>query len=302
MGKGGHNSMPSLSLLTKRLLLLAAVAVALTAAYSATSLLQRHGAGPSLAWAAAEPRVNVEAREVTVGAARVADVAINDAVVIKIRRGTADKSAYQVAAVIAGRLSSAVDRGYGPTDIVTGRHEGQWAVLAGNELIAVADAYHASVNNSTPRGLADTWAKNIRRQLLEAGVESRHAPAGPGGGPLPDDAWYEEHYGDKWVPIVSIPDGIRIGAARTNGPKTDLRKVVAVGQFETPWEDFLEIDIYIPLSTRTPGKFLDRVQGVGVTALADFDLTWDDKPSRSKKGWSIFKRPKRKKSHGWWYR
>jgi hypothetical protein len=93
------------------------------------------------------------------------------------------------------------------------------------------------------------------------------------------------------VPILSVPDGIRIGAARVNGPKDNLRLVQGVAQIETPWQDTLEIDIYVPISTKRPGKFLSRVQGVGVTALADFDLTDDGKPKQSEKKYSIFDQP-----------
>jgi len=114
-----------------------------------------------------------------------------------------------------------------------------------------------------------------------------------------DDRWYAEQYGDKWVPILSVPDGIRIGGARVNGPKHDLSRVQAVAQIETPWENTLEIDIYVPISTKGPSDFLNRVQGVGVTALADFDLTDDGKPRRSAKSYSIFDPPKgRGKSRG----
>ena len=283
----------------KRLVLVAVVAVALTGLFSAGSLLQRGHPQPSLAWAADNPKVQIEARQVTVGRTPVADVLINDVIVVKIRRGMENKTPYQVASVVADRLNRAVERGYGPTDIAADRVDGEWGVFAGSDLLVVADSYHAQVNNSTPRTLAEDWAQNIRRELTAAGVESRRPPAAPSGGQEYGDAWYEENYGDKWVPIISIPDGVRIGAARVNGPRWDLHKVIAVGQFETPWEDFLEIDIYVPLSTRTPGKFLDRVQGVGVTALADFDLTWEGRPSNSRKGWSIFKRPKRNRNFPW---
>lgn len=247
--------------------------------------------------------VDISARRVVLGQTEVADVLINEVTVIKIRRGRGGRTAYQDASAIAERLRARVDEGYGPRDITAEHREGQAVVVAGEHVIATVDEYHADINNSTPIGLANTWADNIAGALSDAGVESTIEPPPPTGPEaLHDDAWYEENYRDKWVPILSIPDGIRIGAARVNGASSDVRRVVAVAQLETPWEDFLEIDIYVPISTKTPGQFLDRVQGVGVTALADFDLTWEGRARPSKKGWSIFKRPKRKKSHprfGW---
>ena len=240
-------------------------------------------------------KVVITAQRVPLGTAEVADVLINGTAVIKIRRGQGNQTAYQVASTIVERLRKRVEEGYGPRDMRGEQRDGQAVVVAGEHVLATVDQYHAQVNNSTPIALARTWADNISGALSAAGVESSIRPQPPAGPEAArNDAWYAEHYRDKWVPILSIPDGIRIGAARVNGAVSDVKRVVAVAQLETPWEDFLEIDIYVPITTKTPGKFLDRVQGVGVTALADFNLTWEGKPSKGTKAWSIFKRPKRK--------
>ncbi|MFQ6098150.1 MAG: hypothetical protein ACE5O2_10530 [Armatimonadota bacterium] len=237
------------------------------------------------------PQVEVRADRTRVDEDWVGDVLINDIVVVRLRRGWGKDDAYDAARKVAARIHKAVKDGYGPASIRAGRYEGDPAVMAGDRLIVLADNYHAELNGSTREGLAERWAGNIAAALADAGVEDTR----PGGDEPYDDAWYREHYKDKWVPILSVPDGIRIGAARVNGPVDDVNRTKAVAQIETPWRNFLEIDIYVPLSTTDPGKFLSRVQGVGVTALADFDLTSDGKPKKSYRKGSIFDRPKREK-------
>ncbi|MFP4250784.1 MAG: hypothetical protein ACLFU7_14075, partial [Armatimonadota bacterium] len=79
----------------------------------------------------------------------------------------------------------------------------------------------------------------------------------------------EEAYGSKIVPIVSVGDEPAIGGARVNGPESKLDDVVACTQLETSFQDFVEIDIYVPVRTRGG---LDRVQQVGVTGLGDLRL------------------------------
>ncbi|MGD8238296.1 MAG: hypothetical protein PVH68_07090 [Armatimonadota bacterium] len=249
-----------------------------------------------------EPELSIEAERTQIGDNTVGDVLIDDRIVIRVWKGIDGQSPFDRSKAIAKRIRDSVEDGYGPTDLAVGEQKNRTALLAGDKLIAYVDPYHAQLNNSTEDNLARIWGANIAEALEAAGVESTRPvaepePVGPGPGPGPgpveqyDDAWYQERYGDKWVPILSVPDGIRIGAARVNGPKNDLRLVQAVAQIETPWHDTLEIDIYVPISTKRPGKFLSRVQGVGVTALADYDLTDDGKPKKSKKNYSIFDPP-----------
>jgi hypothetical protein len=262
---------------------------------------------------AGAPEVSIEGERTEIGGNVVGDVVINGRLVIRIWQGIDGQGAFERAKAIAKRIRDNVKAGYGPDNLAAGEHQGRTAILMGDKLVAYVDPYHADLNSSTPDNLARVWALNIADALDAAGVESTRppepavnevVPAGPGAQPVEqyDDNWYQENYGDKWVPILSIPDGIRIGAARVNGPKHDLRLVQAVAQIETPWQDTLEIDIYVPISTKKPGEFLSRVQGVGVTALADYDLTDDGKPKNNNKNYSIFDPPrgkaKPKKSKG----
>ena len=231
---------------------------------------------------AAEPELSIEAERTQIGDNTVGDVLINNRLVIRIWQGIDGQNAFDVAQDIAKRIRDSVKAGDGPENLAVGQHNSRTAVLMDERLIAYVDPYHAALNHSTEDNLARVWGANIAEALDAAGVKSTRPPAAqaaeaPGTAPKPveqyDEAWYKERYGDKWVPILSVPDGIRIGAARVNGPKDDLRLVQAVAQIETPWKDTLEIDIYVPISTKRPGKTLSRVQGVGVTAIGDFDLT-----------------------------
>ena len=81
-----------------------------------------------------------------------------------------------------------------------------------------------------------------------------------------------EPYDDKYVPVVSLLEGTRLGVARVNGPRSRLALTQAVAQFSIRFMDFFDIDIYIPISTRAPGQRLARVPGVGVTGLGDIRL------------------------------
>ena len=67
-------------------------------------------------------------------------------------------------------------------------------------------------------------------------------------------------------------EGVKLGVARVNGPTSQVHLAQAVAQLETHWKDFLEIDVYIPISTKVPGKTIDRVKGVGVTGLGDIEI------------------------------
>jgi hypothetical protein len=81
-----------------------------------------------------------------------------------------------------------------------------------------------------------------------------------------------EPYEDKIVPIVSLGSGKRIGGALVNGPETAVRQVQAVVQIEARLLSYFQVQLYVPISTQVPGRTLDRVQGVAVTAVGDLKL------------------------------
>ena len=76
----------------------------------------------------------------------------------------------------------------------------------------------------------------------------------------------------KVVPIVSIGNGTRIGAAQVGGVTKDaLDRVKAVGQLEGEFNR-IRAQALIPIDSENPLQQFKRVQGVGVTAIIDVKL------------------------------
>ena len=73
----------------------------------------------------------------------------------------------------------------------------------------------------------------------------------------------------KVVPIISLGNGARVGAAQVGG---NLRRAVdqtkAVAQLETTFQG-IRATILIPVDSINPVRQFRRVQGVGVTAIID---------------------------------
>ena len=73
----------------------------------------------------------------------------------------------------------------------------------------------------------------------------------------------------KVVPIISLGNGTRVGAAQVGG---NLRRAVdqtkAVSQLETTFQG-IRATILIPVDSINPVRQFRRVQGVGVTAIID---------------------------------
>lgn len=76
----------------------------------------------------------------------------------------------------------------------------------------------------------------------------------------------------KVVPIVSLGNGARIGAAQVGGvSKAAVDKTQAVAQLETDFKG-IRIKILIPVDSVNPIKQFKRVQGIGVTAMIDVKI------------------------------
>lgn len=78
----------------------------------------------------------------------------------------------------------------------------------------------------------------------------------------------------KVVPILSIGDSGFIGAVQVTGPEKAVDKVQAVAQLEGRFKlvGGIRIRALVPVSTKTPSKGLERVPGVGVSAIVDVKL------------------------------
>ncbi len=81
----------------------------------------------------------------------------------------------------------------------------------------------------------------------------------------------DTEYATKVVPILSLGKGGYIGAVQVVGPKAQVDKVKAVGQLEFGFSDFARIKGLIPIDKLDVSN-VNRVQGVGVSAVIDFKL------------------------------
>jgi hypothetical protein len=207
----------------------------------------------------------------------VGEVLIDGEVVIRMRTEAGGFSAPERAMIIAQRIQNWLSEPYSPYDLAVreGRY-GAAELRAHGDLIVDVNPQEANALGSTAMGLANAWRANIQMALgvepapgtpvVDGGTGDTGTPAAgdDGGRQAP-----EISYGSKIVPILSVGGNTAIGGARVNGPDFKLDDVVACTQLEMRFQDFLEIDIYVPVKTRGG---LDRVQQVGVTGLGDLEL------------------------------
>lgn len=233
------------------------------------------GVGSAVA-VAEEGMPAVADRANTIDGNTVGEVLINGQVVIRMRTSAGGFTAPERAMIIAQRIQDWVAGQYSPYDLAVreGAYDGAELRAAGDLIVDVNPA-EASALGSTSMGLAEAWKANIQIAL---GVEP--APAvgtqivGDGGtgtsatgGTTPPPP--PVRYDDKIVPILSVGGSTAIGMARVNGPEDMVRNVVACTQLELTFRKVLEIDVYVPVTTKGG---LDRVQEVGVTGLLDIEI------------------------------
>lgn len=79
----------------------------------------------------------------------------------------------------------------------------------------------------------------------------------------------------KVVPIVTVGSNSYAGAVQVSGPKEKIEQVKAVAQLEGDFKDGdFRIRALIPVNTTNPVniKNIDRIEGVGITALVDINV------------------------------
>lgn len=244
--------------------------LALAAFWAGTWVDMALGGAPAVALAQDGGRPTVADRANTVNGNTVGEVLVNDDIVIRMRTQAGGFTAPERATIVAQRIQNWLSGQYSPYDLAVRKGAyGAAELRAHGELIVDVNPAEASALGSTAMGLAEAWRSNIQIALGAepmAGTPVAGTPAAGTDGGQPVEAI---RYGNKIVPIVSVGDRIAIGGARVNGPEEKLDDVVACTQLETSFQDFLEIDIYVPVKTRGG---LDRVQQVGVTGLGDLSL------------------------------
>ncbi|SJZ32493.1 hypothetical protein [Selenihalanaerobacter shriftii] len=77
----------------------------------------------------------------------------------------------------------------------------------------------------------------------------------------------------KVVPIVTVGSGSYVGAVQVSGPSEQVAKVKAVAQLEGDFKDgSFRIKALVPVNTKNPLNQIDRIEGVGITALIDIGI------------------------------
>ncbi len=260
-------------------------ALAVGAFYVGTVASGALGASPAVAYAQGGSPV-VEARAHELEGQTVGEVMINDRVVIRMRTSAGGYTAPERAELIAERLRAWTGGPFSPYDLkIRDGAYGAAELRAHGQLIVTVNPQEAEALGSTAKGLARAWHDNIMMALgvqpaqvpYDGGADGGTAVAGgdtdgatPSGGQQATSGWQpSEPYDDKIVPIVSVGEGVQVGVARVNGPKSKVGDVNACALVETHFQDVLEIDIFVPV---TAAGGLDRVQEVGVTGLGDIEL------------------------------
>ena len=130
----------------------------------------------------------------------------------------------------------------GTVGIVAGAQLG--SVIKGGAVVVVVDKFGPDIN------------KAINKVMGEHGATGKQAT--------------------KVVPILSLGDSGYIGAVQVAGPAELVKKVQGVaqleGRFKPPLLGSIRLRGLVPVSTKTPGKSIDRIEGVGVSAIVDVKL------------------------------
>ncbi|MDH7569626.1 MAG: hypothetical protein QHJ73_08580 [Armatimonadota bacterium] len=195
-----------------------------------------------------EDTLQVTARERNVAGRSEGEVLIGESVVTRIRSAAGGMTPAQRATTAAARLEKALTQGdLSPDEIRVAQMNGEYVVVAGDQLIVTADAYHASVNGTTPEKLAAQWRSN----LAEAYRAEQARPI------------------SKICPIISVGSGVRVGLANLTGPRSQVHQAAFVGQLETKFQEVARIRIFVPIKSKDK---VDRVPQVNVNAYADLKL------------------------------
>ncbi|MHB9024619.1 MAG: hypothetical protein ACYC7E_10655 [Armatimonadota bacterium] len=75
----------------------------------------------------------------------------------------------------------------------------------------------------------------------------------------------------KVVPIFSIGRGVYVGAAQVVGVPSNVRLVQGVAAVELSVGNLSGTGL-LPITTRRPGRTIDQVGGVGISAIMDFRI------------------------------
>jgi len=284
------------------------VVVLAAASYTAGRALRAHGVmAPSAAWAEqGAVSLVATAKRVIEGGVEKGEVYMGERLLFRVDTTAGGLTGYERAMIIAKRLNDAFAAGAKPEDFKAEVVQGLNAVMWRDKPLITIDNAQAQALGKDRAQVAEEWAAAIRTAMREAlglppeppkppqlnanatATEQEHKPAEgkteeeksekateeKKEGEVKSAEWTPpEPYDKKIVPIISVGEGIQVGVAQVKGPRSRVKLVQACALLETHYKRTLEIDIYVPISTKKPGKKLARVQGVGVVALGKYKLT-----------------------------
>ena len=230
--------------------------------------------------AAALYAITITSRTIQVDGVTAGEVVVNDQVPIRLRFPAGGLTPGERAGLIAQRLSNIPN--LVANDITVGSVGSQWVVLGRDQLLATADSAHAAANNTTPYNLAIGWKNQLRSAI--GGDTMTPAPSDPTtptadtpptatpAPPVPPPPVAPVNAAQKVVPILSIGDGLRVGAALVVGSDEQVQKVKAVAQLEGDFKGVVRIRALVPVESEDVIKNIKRVPGTSVAGLADIKL------------------------------
>ncbi|MHB8757810.1 MAG: hypothetical protein ACYC6V_07370, partial [Bacillota bacterium] len=115
------------------------------------------------AQAAATPTVTTNVA--VIDGRRLAEVHLQDRVVVRIGSEGGGLSRAARAATVARRLNALLSNGLSPDEVNFKQVGGLWTVTAGDQIIVTVDGPAATARDAEPRELAFLWANNIREAL-----------------------------------------------------------------------------------------------------------------------------------------
>lgn len=257
-------------------------------AYRAGRLVRElTGLGAPAAWA--EEAKKADVTQLVARAERVMDdgeemgrVYVEETLLFSVETEAGGLTGYERAMIVAKRLNDAFAAGAKPEDFTASVVQGLNAVLwRDRPLITVDDAQARALGKERAQ-VAEEWAAAIRTAMREAlglpepqpesGAETDEGGAEAEGEEAASGEWRPpEPYEHKDVVIISVGEGKQLGVARVKGPRSRVRLVQAVAALEVHYKRALEVEIYVPVSTKAPGKGkLARIQGVGVMGIAKY--------------------------------
>ncbi len=215
--------------------------------------------------------ITVSSRSVTVSGVTVGEVVVNGQTPIRLRLSAGGLSASERAAVVARRLSAMPD--LAASEVTVSKVNGQYVVVARNQVLITADNSQALEYSTTPYGLAIAWRDQLRSAISGAPIGAGPSSTLPstGGGPSVQSKTSVD-MSQKAVPILSVGSGLRVGVAVVAGEREQVAQVKAVAQIEGDFHGNARIRALVPVSTENVVSNINRVPGTSVIGVADIRL------------------------------